>query len=396
MTRRTDSDPIELAVRKTSAVRYVAGPEASAQAARRLAGQPVFSLQRRDISLGWIAIDRPPQTTSRMPAARAAWQSGAAVFLPQAVKHMLESVATDIRAAENLMRSIARGKDLANLLSTPSRTRSLAGHFDMLASYQQAGDRQEISTVEFDALHDGKIIAENLWIKAAWLSYHDLDPSLRFRFSFGMADIDDVGRDRKRQRLAAELATQLFPECAAITANKPLLKKLGQILAAPQLDLVERIIYFNAPNGGAQFHHDVERGHRGVVFAQLSGNTFWLALDKQELISQLIEFLDRIEPRELKALLPRTSMRQTLQSCARNANDLAGFLDNPDNEPVERIINRSPSFTRQLIERGFGFALQSGDVLLLPQKNLRTCCWHSVFCLGKKTGEALSFAMRPK
>jgi len=395
MTRRVTSRSIQSTAQARSAVRYVAGPEVSAQTARRLAGQAVFPLQRRDTSLGWIAIDRPQRAVSAS-AARTTWQSGAAVSLPHAAKAMLAPVAADVRAAENLMRAIASGKDLAELLSTPRRARSFAEHFDMLASYQQAGDRQEISTVEFDALRDGKIIAENLWIKAAWLSYHDLDPSLRFRFSFGMADIDDVGRDRKRQRLAADLAEKMFPECAAITANRPLLKKLSQILAVPKLDLVERIIYFNAPNGGAQFHHDVERGHRGVVFAQLSGSTFWLAIDKQVLVAELLEFLDRIEPRALNVLLPKATMRQTLQSCAKSTNDLASFLDNPDNEPVERIINSSPNFTRQLIERGFGFALQPGDVLLLPQKNLGHCCWHSVFCLGKKTGEALSFAMRPK
>ena len=63
------------------------------------------------------------------------------------------------------------------------------------------------------------------------------------------------------------------------------------MLQAEDLVYVERIVYFNAPEGGAQFHHDVERGHLGVVFAQLSGRTAWLTLSTEQLLDAMQNFL---------------------------------------------------------------------------------------------------------
>ena len=58
------------------------------------------------------------------------------------------------------------------------------------------------------------------------------------------------------------------------------------------------------------------------------------------------------------------------------------------------LINETEEFTQHLIEKGHSQTLEAGDVILLPQKDQNTCCWHSVFCLGEEMGQALSFAIK--
>lgn len=374
-------------------LRYVAGP--ASRRARNTAGSPApLLLQRRGVRLGWVL----PNTAKQAPTdaeLQARWQAGAPVHLPGLLRDLLPAFRREIRASERLMQRIVDGADGAALLSRAPYRHRLAPQFDMLASYCNEGDLQEIATVEFDAVRGKRILAENLWVKLAWLSFEPGDASLRFRFSFGIADCDDVAADLPRQRWAAKLAQAVFPESAIITENRPLKARLRRILGIGAMDFLERIVYFNAPGGGAQFHHDVERGHLGVIFAQLTGRTAWLALAKPVLVEELRRFLHRPETQtELKRLLPDSDEQSLLLRKARTKRMLAAYFDARDNDPLERIINRSPLFVRQLLENGHGFALSPGDVLLLPQADFATCCWHSVFCLDDQPGEALSFAIR--
>jgi hypothetical protein len=353
-------------------------------------------LRRRGTTLGWLEIARSVQTLEQA-SARARWQAGMAVFLPRILREQLPLYRDAIRQSRRLMRGVVSGKDGASLLGNEPYSSRLGSKFEMLCSYANEGDRQEIATVEFDALRRGKPVAENLWVKLAWLSFDADDPSMRFRFSFGIADYDDVAADYPRQKWAAQLAEAVFPESRIITSHRALQGQLRKILGVRAMDFLERIVYFNAPNGGAQFHHDVERSHLGVVFAQLTGRTAWLALAKPALVVQLREYLRSEQGRrELPTLVPKASQRQPLFSSAGNLRTLGKLLDAPDNPALEQILNRSPVFTRQLIERGYGFALEPGDVLLLPQADMQNCCWHSVFCLGDRTGQALSFAIRAR
>jgi len=58
-------------------------------------------------------------------------------------------------------------------------------------------------------------------------------------------------------------------------------------------------------------------------------------------------------------------------------------------------VDRLPAFTAFLVSGGYAHMLQPGDAILLPQRDLDRCVWHSVFCLGDEAGESLSFAVRP-
>ncbi|MDQ7059444.1 MAG: hypothetical protein Q9N62_14020 [Ghiorsea sp.] len=181
---------------------------------------------------------------------------------------------------------------------------------------------------------------------------------------------------------------------AIITQNDTILDHLSSILGKKP-SFVERIVYFNAPNGGAQFHHDVERGHAGVVFAQLSGATFWLAASKPRLMNEIIAFVQHEHNQAaIAAVLPNKEDRQTLQTLCNKSEALKDYMEEPDHELIEAIIDRCPTFITQLVAHGFSHTLQAGDVLLLPQRDLDNCVWHSVFTIGDTPGEALSFAVR--
>ena len=93
-------------------------------------------------------------------------------------------------------------------------------------------------------------------------------------------------------------------------------------------------------------------------------------------------------------MLPQAKDREALAKLCKNRDDLSCYMEEPDHELVEAIMDRCPAFIAQLVEHGYSHTLETGDVLLLPQRNLDNCVWHSVFTLGDTPGEALSFAVR--
>lgn len=384
---------------RSSNVVHIAGPDTSEQEAhdlaKRLGTETPALLLRRGTALGWIARKVPTQTAATDPSTLDdSWRAGTAILLPGLVRDALPHQQEHIADALALMEYTLDGGDIAERLAQPPYAARLTPRFEMLSSFQDEGDPQEIETVEFDAVEHDEIVGENLWVKASWLSFDEEDASLRFRFSFGMVGYEDVAADPARQRHAAALTEAVFPESAVISANPAVARLLQKMLAVPKLDYVERIVYFNAPNGGAQFHHDVERGHLGVVFAQLHGRTGWLALAKPVLMDEIQTFLDSADAAEaLEKLLPPMQREELLRRAAERS-DLNGWLDDADNDPLELLLNHCPAFTRQLVERGHAYILEPGDVILLPQKDIDSCCWHTVFCLDDHAGEALSFAVR--
>ncbi|MDQ6965651.1 MAG: hypothetical protein Q9M23_01865, partial [Mariprofundaceae bacterium] len=62
--------------------------------------------------------------------------------------------------------------------------------------------------------------------------------------------------DPLREELAAELATRVFPECRMLSMHPYLCDLLTGLLGSSP-SFVERLIYSNAPGGGAQLHQDV-------------------------------------------------------------------------------------------------------------------------------------------
>ncbi|WP_217994848.1 hypothetical protein [Methylogaea oryzae] len=282
------------------------------------------------------------------------------------------------------MEQTLEGSDVAESFEGEPYARRLPPEFALTGTSYEEHDDQGIEKVYFDAWQNDELAADDLWCKASWLSFEDDDASLRFRFSFGMEGYEDVAADPERQMWAAKLTDAIFPESAAVTAHAGLNALLAHMLDCERLAFAERIVYFNAPNGGAQMHHDVERGHDGVVFAQMSGSTFWLALSKPKLLDEIDAYL---------AAAPAEQWGD-LRALAKDRQALACYLEERDHELAEQLLDRTPDFFRHLIERGYAYVLRPGDVLLMPQYSLDTCVWHSVICLGDEAGEGLSFALK--
>jgi len=376
---------------------YIAGPEASADQASAAAQQqdlkqPVL-LKRRGTALGWVA-EHPEQNSIDANAAAKAWSNSSAYALPDYVSAELPAQQANIKQALGLMEAIAEGAEVADLFEQPPYIDRTTPQFEMLASFQDEGDDQEIETIEYDAVDGDEVVGENLWCKASWLSFEDDDASLRFRFSFGMVGYEDVAADLDRQHYAAQLTDAIFPESAIISNNAKLEAFMQQVLGTEKLAYVERIIYFNAPNGGAQFHQDVERGHLGVVFAQVHGSTGWLACSKAQLIDEVQTFVNNAANSDTLGKLMNETMQTELKQKTMDREALNNWLDDRDNDPLELLINRCPEFYRHLFEKGYGYIINPGDIILMPQKSIDECCWHTVFCIDDFPGESLSFAIR--
>ncbi|MDX8401206.1 MAG: hypothetical protein R8K47_01095 [Mariprofundaceae bacterium] len=348
-------------------------------------------LRRRGWMLGAVRATGAPVDPGLEEAARL-WRADAPCLLPGWVD--AASCAEDVAVSHALMEKVLDSGRLEPWLDAAPWRERLAPRFAFVAASAEEHDPQAIEKAYFDALSDGPdAAAEDLWCKASWLSFEEDDASLRFRFSFGMEGFEDVAADAGRQAWAAELCAALFPESRAITENERIRALFAAVLGGEPA-FVERIVYFNAPNGGAQFHHDVERGHAGVIYAQMSGETFWLACGKPVLMAELAAFA-RSRPESLAAVLPGAGERRAFLALLDAPDDLAALLDEPDHEPLEAVLDRSPHFVHWMCERGHAFILRPGDALLLPQRDLARCVWHSVFCLGDAPGEGLSFAVRP-
>lgn len=350
-------------------------------------------LTRRGYELGWIAENRRPAMFDAAEVKRA-WHADEAIMLPGILDDVIGNYAAEIGQAHRLMERTLGGEEVSiQFGEEPYRSR-LMPKFPLVSAVFEEHDPQCIEKLFFDAEEKGDVIAEDLWCKASWLSFFDDDASMRFRFSLGMEGYEDVAADPGRQLLAAEITDAIFPESAAITEHKALNDLLTEVLDTKPA-YTERIIYFNAPNGGAQMHHDVERGHLGVVFAQMSGSTGWLAMAKPVLIDEIQAFLALPESElALAKVLPDIDSQNALRELAEDRAALSAHMDEFDHELSEALMDRCPEFIEYLFRQGYGYVLEAGDVLLMPQRDLETCVWHTVFCLGDDPGEALSFALR--
>ncbi len=341
------------------------------------------NLHRRGFDLGPIPIEQYGASDLIEN-----WSLGKPVHLPNACSSLLLTQSANLTQSELFVLDILDEKDVDDIIDRPPYSDRITPNFIMMGSAFNQGDDQEIETVMFDGVDGNGNQLEDLWMKVSWLSFHDEDASLRFRFSFGVDLAEDVAADAPRQQAAAELASALFPESNVITENQALLEKISLAISEKELRFVERIIYFNAPGGGAYLHHDLERGHAGVVYAQLTGATVWLALPFYQLVECVTSFMLEHEPPKSLS----SEQASELQSLKRPA--IEDELNSFANDSLIHLINETPEFVQYLIDAGHYRILQAGDALLLPQKDRDNCCWHSVFCLGDEMGEALSFAIR--
>ena len=349
-----------------------------------------LNLQRRGYNLGEAKLN-----TSE-PDSLLNWSVGKPTLLKGACLAKLVEFNDDINRSDKLYAALLNNEECDTLLTHSPYAERLAPNFESLGCTVNEGDEQEIETIIFDAIaaNDPQtIIAEDLWMKASWLSFFEGDASLRFRFSFGLNQFEDVAADTHRQQCAAQLTDAIFRESRAITENKSLHSTLQKTLNCSDFHFVERIIYFNSPNGGAYLHHDRERGHAGVVYAQLSGQTFWLALTKQTLLDEISIFAKECEKNQWPSTLT-AEYRKEIRRCIADTDILSAELETFSNSALIHLINETQGFAQQLIRHGHSRHVKAGDVLLLPQSSELSCCWHSVFCLGQESGEALSFAVR--
>jgi hypothetical protein len=239
-----------------------------------------------------------------------------------------------------------------------------------------AGDERELEKVYVDGMRGKAFAARALYAKLSWIAHDPRDVSLRIRFSFGSERLFDWQKETRRAPWAARYAEALFPEGRALSANRALLATLERLVGR-RVRLSERIVYNNAPDGGAIFHHDFEPWQLGVVFGQLAGATAWLALPKRELAAGMAEFARGTPLARL---------------CGTPARALKA-LDREGDATVETLLNRTPRFTRLLVERGHLLHLRAGDALLLPNHGWDDTCWHSVFALGDSPSLAHSYGI---
>jgi hypothetical protein len=293
--------------------------------------------------------------------AAALWTRDAPVHLPGLLSEMVREHAAAIRRSRALFARLAAGADPTREIW---RRLGASRRFRPAGSSVDTGDAREIEKVHVDRMRGGRIVAPDLFAKFSWIRPELQDRSLRIRFSFGDELSSAWLQDPKRRRAANEYCEAVFPESAAIAGDRRLRRVLYQCRGQP-LSMCERIVFANAPGGGARFHHDAEPTQRGVLYVQLAGATAWLALPKRELA---------------------TAWRSSQARTALRALDR-------DDAATDRWLNSDPHLTRRLAEDGHLHVLRAGDVLLLPSHGHDDCAWHSVFALGTRPSLAHSYGL---
>jgi len=316
----------------------------------------------------------PPRTRAELAETRARWDGDRPIHLAGILARGLPALRAPIGRTLDLFEAL-RDDERSFESEVRGRLRRIKS-FSPSGSVVDTGDGREIEKVYVDGMQGRKFAARALYAKLSWIAHDPRDVSLRIRFSFGSERLFDWQKETRRAPWAARYAEAVFPECRALTGNRALMATIER-LTGRRVRLSERIIYNNAPDGGAIFHHDCEPWQLGVVFGQLAGETAWFALPKRELAELVAEFTRGTK----LARLCGTPAR------ARKA------LDREGDETVETLLNRTPKFTRLLVERGHLLHLRAGDALLLPNHAWDDTCWHSVFALGDEASLAHSYGI---
>lgn len=337
-------------------------------------------LRRRGIAHGRFVSPARAPTSSRglLPAdARARWESDRPILLAGILAPALARWDGAIRRTLTLFEDLrAQRVELQDEVRRRLRGRT---EFFPSGATVDAGDPRELEKVYVDGMRQERFAARGLYAKLSWIAHDERDTSLRIRFSFGSENLRDWQRETRRAPWADRYAEAVFPECAAQAGNARLLRAIEGLLGR-RARFSERIVYNNAPGGGAIFHHDCEPHQHGVVFGQLEGETAWLALPKRELARHVAEFV-------------RTARAPALRRLAGSARQALRALDREGDAHVARLLNETPAFTRRLVEHGALFHLRAGDVLVLPNHAWDDTCWHSVFALGRRASLAHSYGI---
>lgn len=334
-------------------------PSTPARTLRRLRadGRAPVALRRRGAHLGHLHETEPAPPVP--PDLDARWRTDRPILLRGILRDQLPEHRRAIEATRRALERLRQGGSFAAFVVRRLATQRALGPS---GSTVDLADEREIEKVY--ARVRG---APELYAKLSWISLDQRDHSLRIRFSHGIEQLHDWWRDRRGMRAANRYAEALFPECAAVLRCAPLRALLARLLPGAA-DLCERIVYNNAPHGGAVFHCDAEPTQRGVLFSQLQGATAWFALPRRDLLACAARLL-RTTPQRAAAQLDRDVPR------------------------VRELINRTPRFAALLVEQGAAFVVRAGDVMLLPNHGPARTCWHSVFAVGRTPSLAHSYGV---
>jgi hypothetical protein len=370
----------------------------------------VVQLERRGVSHGeWAEFEAAAPTTSPRAEWAQRFARAAPIVLPGLVSpEQLEEHGAELRARMQLYEQL-NGERAGGLrefaLASLSGLRPEFHVTERARSEAPPADPRDLERVGIHRASDGRGDAlEDLWLKFSRLSTHAADRSLRLRFSFGHEVEDDASRDLRRHLAVTELAERLVPECLLAHGSGPLRRLLDEWIGRETF-LSQHIAYWNAPKGGALFHHDafdepLEGGQRGVVYMQLTGTSAWLALPIAALAAHVVEFAALLAAGEAPwvraALFPNTNVFERFTELVSNRPRLLAELALPGCGELAAVVNRGPEFTGLLADAGHAWLLDPGDVIVLPNHGFAATCMHSVFCASDEPGYALSMAIRER
>ncbi len=355
-----------------------------------------LDLVRRGSNLGRVvelqedAEPALPSTCSRR------WDEAEPFVLPR----MLEASKVDgLDSRIALWEALRQPDALRTWIDSPD----LGPTFEVLDRIPKLTDpARDLERLALRALQAKGAPSKELWVKTSRLSTYEDDGSLRVRFSFGTEGIDDASRDGVRHELVGRLAERVLPEASAIRKCPALADRIEGWLGG-RARFTQHIAYWNTPQGGALFHHDAFAessvgGQKGVVYTQLIGETFWIALPIRRLAFRVIEFVRWLTEGDLPHLIEDTlggpAGLAPLQALASDPDRTVAELAKPGCGVLGVLVNQGPEFTGLLIDAGHGFWLGPGDAVVLPNHGYGKTAMHSVFCASPGPTYALSIAVR--
>lgn len=338
-----------------------------------------IALDRRGVRHGWLD---PPSRDAAAPAAAATsratlpadaharWAAGEPIHWPGSLTERIEEWQADIESTLEMFERLREGGRWLDECDERVREES---PFECAGTTFDRSEPREIERVFAHGLDpEGTRVARELTARLSWIADDESDLSLRVRFSFGHESLREwLDADDPRHVWSAHFAEEVFPECMVL-ADDSVLDAVA-MLHGKDVRLSERIVYANAPGGGAMFHDDGDPAQRGVVYGQLAGHTAWLALPRNRLATAVV------------AAAPERFADAAAASAALGSAD----------EALWSLLNRDPAFSQRLADAGDLVILEPGDALILPSpdEDPDRACWHSVFAVGAAENLSLSFGV---
>jgi len=370
-------------------VSFAPGDDAAYAEALRDRARCEVELRRRGRSHGRLVELAPEGLVRSMPRKRRVvqWTMRWNAAKPIVRHGLLASVAQDpaVRALVRLRKRLAKPNELGRWLA--ERAPELDPRFEVAGPCELVDPERDVAKVAVHAPPD----VDDLWLKAGRLSTHGTDDSLRLRFSFGIERADDASTDERRHALVRELFERAVP---GGWISDPDLLAETRALAGAEVGFTQPIVYWNAPEGGARFHHDsfdgpAEAQQAGVLYVQLEGRTAWIAASITDLALRVREFLHG----SVEAGARGSGALEELAPLAADWPPLMRELAEPDQGRLGALVNR-PEFTAFLADSGHAAILGPGDAIWLPNHGLDRTAMHAVFCASPRVATGLSFAIR--